>query len=383
MKKLLLIAAAGMMAGCFNSQELKPDVKVEPWGATKFGEAASLYTIEGKDGLKLVVSDFGGRLVKCFAPDRAGKFEDVTLGWNTIAEYEKLGFSMSTLIGRYGNRIANGKFTLDGVEYQLPLNEVTPAPRNCNLHGGPDGWDSKVWKAKPFAKGDVKGLELVYVSKDGEMGFPGTVTVKVTYSVLPGNVWRVDYEAVTDKPTVINPTHHSYWNLAGEASGNVLKQNLMIAADEYTMTDAGLIPTKNASVKGTGFDFTVSRPIGAAAEWMAAQDFLKPMDNWYDHNFVIRGKAGELRIAAEMSDPISGRVLEVWTTEPCMQMYGAQNMTTELPAKAAGKNLCQFAGVALETQHYPDSPNHPEFPSTVLRPGETFRSVTEYRFKTR
>lgn len=384
MKKLLLIAAAGMMAGCFNSQELKPDVKVEPWGATKFGETASLYTIEGKDGLKLVVSDFGGRLVKCFAPDRAGKFEDVTLGWNTIAEYEKLGFSMSTLIGRYGNRIANGKFTLDGVEYQLPLNEVKPAPRNCNLHGGPDGWDSKVWKAKPFSKGDVKGLKLVYVSKDGEMGFPGTVIVKVTYSVLPGNVWRVDYEAVvTDKPTVINPTHHSYWNLAGEASGNVLKQNLMIAADEYTMTDAGLIPTKNAPVKGTGFDFTVSRPIGAASEWMAQQASLKPMDNWYDHNFVIRGKAGELRIAAEMSDPLSGRVLEVWTTEPCMQMYGAQNMTTELPAKAAGKNLCQFAGVALETQHYPDSPNHPEFPSTVLRPGETFRSVTEYRFKTR
>ena len=383
MKKLLLIAAAGMMAGCFNGHELKPDVKVEPWGATKFGESASLYTIEGKDGLKLVVSDFGGRLVKCFAPDRTGKFEDVTLGWNTIAEYEKLGFSMSTLIGRYGNRIANGKFTLDGVEYQLPLNEVKPAPRNCNLHGGPDGWDSKVWKAKPFAKGDVKGLELVYVSKDGEMGFPGTVTVKVTYSVLPGNVWRVDYEAVTDKPTVINPTHHSYWNLAGEASGNVLKQNLMIAADEYTMTDAGLIPTKNAPVKGTGFDFTVSRPIGAASEWMAQQASLKPMDNWYDHNFVIRGKAGELRIAAEMSDPLSGRVLEVWTTEPCMQMYGAQNMTTELPAKAAGKNLCQFAGVALETQHYPDSPNHPEFPSTVLRPGETFRSVTEYRFKTR
>lgn len=384
MKKLLLIAAAGMMAGCFNSQELKPDVKVEPWGATKFGETASLYTIEGKDGLKLVVSDFGGRLVKCFAPDRAGKFEDVTLGWNTIAEYEKLGFSMSTLIGRYGNRIANGKFTLDGVEYQLPLNEVKPAPRNCNLHGGPDGWDSKVWKAKPFSKGDVKGLKLVYVSKDGEMGFPGTVIVKVTYSVLPGNVWRVDYEAVvTDKPTVINPTHHSYWNLAGEASGNVLKQNLMIAADEYTMTDAGLIPTKNAPVKGTGFDFTVSRPIGAASEWMAQQASLKPMDNWYDHNFVIRGKAGELRIAAEMSDPLSGRVLEVWTTEPCMQMYGAQNMTTELPAKAAGKNLCQFAGVALETQHYPDSPNHPEFPSTVLRPGEIFRSVTEYRFKTR
>ena len=375
MKKTSLIALAALVAGCCCNTD---DVK--PFGMTKFGEKASLYTLKSPDGLTLEITDFGGRLVRCWAPDRDGKLADVTLGWNTVGEYETLGFSTGTLIGRYGNRIADGKFTLDGKVWQLPINETNPVPRHCNLHGGPDGWDSKVWKASEY---DGKRLVLTLVSPDGDMGFPGTVTMKVTYSVLPKNVWRIEYEATTDKPTVINPTHHSYWNLAGEASGNVLGQLLMVNADKYTQTDAGLIPTKDAAVDGTGFDFRKPRPIGSMAEWMAAQESLKPMDNWYDHNFVLNGAPGETKLAAEMSDPKSGRVLELWTTEPCMQMYGAQNMTTELPAKEKGKNLCQFAGVALETQHYPDSPNHPEFPSTVLRPGETFRSVTEYRFKTR
>jgi len=379
MNKIILCAAAGAIAGCCCDTK----TTVEPFGTDKFGEAASLYTIEGKDGLKMVFSDFGGRLVKCFAPDRDGKLEDVTLGWNTVKEYESLGFSVGTLIGRYGNRIADGKFTLDGVQYQLPINEEKPAPRHCNLHGGPDGWDSHVWKATPFDDGDVRGLELVYSSPDGDMGFPGAVTMKVKYSVLPGNIWRIDYEATTDKPTVLNPTHHSYWNMAGESSGNVLAQNLRIFADFYTKTDAGLIPTADAPVKGTGFDFTESRPVGSMADWMAAQPELAAMDNWYDHNFVLRGKTGEMKQAAELYDPASGRVLEIWTTEPCMQMYGAQNMTEALPAKAANARLCKFAGLALETQHYPDSPNRPDFPSTVLRPGETFRSTTEYRFKTR
>ena len=212
------------------------------------------------------------------------------------------------------------------------------------------------------------------------MGFPGTVTCKVTYRVLPNNTWTIDYEATTDKPTVINPTHHSYWNLAGESSGNVLGQELQIFADEYTQTTSGLIPTKNAPVKGTGFDFTEMRPIGAKADLMKADASLAAMNNWYDHNFVLRGEAGKLKHAVTMRDPASGRKLEIWTTEPCMQMYGAQNMTEQVPAKAAGKTLCQYAGVALETQHYPDSPNHPEFPSTVLRPGEKFKSRTEYRF---
>ncbi len=352
---------------------------VMPFGKLKDGTEVKLYRLRGAGGLILDVSDYGGRLVRCYAPDKYGNLADVTLGWNTPGEYETLGFSMGTLIGRYGNRIADGKFKLDGKEYQLPINE-DKAARHCNLHGGPEGWDKKVWQARPISRGPIQALELTYVSKDGEMGFPGTVTCKVTYRVLPNNTWTIDYEATTDKPTVLNLTHHSYWNLAGESSGNVLGQELKIFADEYTQTTAGLIPTKNAPVKDTGFDFTELRPIGAKADWMKAEKSLAPMDNWYDHNFFLRGENGKLKPAALMRDPVSGRTLEVWTTEPCMQMYGAQNMTDAVPAKAAGKKLCQYAGVALETQHAPDSPNHPEFPSTVLRPGETFRSRTEYRF---
>lgn len=353
--------------------------RVKSFGRLADGRETKLYRLQGMGGLILDISDYGGRLVRCYVPDRHGNLADVTLGWNTAAEYEKYGFSAGTLIGRYGNRIADGKFTLDGKEYKLPINE-DKAARHCNLHSGPEGWDKKVWKVKPVRHGPVQGLELTYVSQDGEMGFPGTVTCTVTYKVLPNNVWTIDYEATTDKPTVLNLTHHSYWNLAGESSGNVLGQELQIFADSYTQTTAGLIPTKDAPVAGTGFDFTSMRPIGAKADLMKADSSLAPMDNWYDHNFVLRGEAGKLKQAVAMRDPVSGRTLEIWTTEPCMQMYGAQNMSSELPAKAAGKSLCQYAGVALETQHYPDSPNHPEFPSTVLRPGETFRSHTEYRF---
>ena len=380
MKMLVIFATACAITGCQVQGPCCGRESCAPFGVTKSGEAAHLYTLTGEDGLKLEVSDFGGRLVRCWAPDRDGKLADITLGWNTIEEYERLGFSMGTLIGRYGNRIADGKFTLDGKTWNLPVNETSPAPRHCNLHSGPVGWDSKVWKATCF---DGKRLTLELVSPDGDMGFPGTVNMKVAYSVLPGNVWRIEYEATSDKPTVINPTHHSYWNLAGEASGNVLSQNLKINADRYTTTDQGLIPVKDAPVAGTGFDFRVARPIGSMAAWMEAQPELKAMTSWYDHNFVLNGKVGEMKLACEMSDPESGRVLEIWTTEPCMQMYGAQDMTSDMPAKEAGKSLCQFAGVALETQHYPDSPNRPDFPTTVLRPGETFRSVTEYRFKVR
>ena len=392
MKKLVVIGCAALaLAGC---GEKEVDAKVamvvsSEFGVTAKGEKASLYTLKGTGGLTLEVTDFGGRVVRCWAPDKNGKLADVTLGWNTVAEYEKNGFSMGTLIGRFGNRIKDGRFTLDGKAYQLPLNEDKP-PRHNNIHGGPDGWDAKIWKAETDVEirdrnrpsTSVPVLRLTLVSPDGDMGFPGTVTCRVTYKVLPNNTWTIDYEATTDKPTVLNLTHHSYWNMAGEASGNVLEQELQIFADKWTKTDDGLIPVKDEPVAGTGFDFTTMRKIGAKADWMAAQAWLKCTDNWYDHNFVLRGKVGELKPAATMRDPKSGRKLEIWTTEPCMQMYGAQNMTPEkgIKAKAEGKSYGPFQGVALETQHYPDSPNHPEFPSTVLRPGETFRSRTEYRF---
>ena len=362
---------------------MRGGIEARPFGKLADGKETTIYRLKGLGGIILDITDYGGRLVRCYAPDKYGNLADVTLGWNTPGEYETLGFAMGTLIGRYGNRIADGKFKLDGQEYQLPINEdkkTETTQRHCNLHGGPEGWDKKVWKARPLRMGPVQGLELTYVSKDGEMGFPGTVTCKVTYKVLPNNVWTIDYEATTDKTTVINPTHHSYWNLAGESSGNVLKQELQIFADEYTQTTPGLIPTKNAPVKGTGFDFTELRPIGAKADLMKADKSLAAMDNWYDHNFVLRGEAGKLKQAVKMRDPASGRTMEIWTTEPCMQMYGAQNMTDAVPAKAAGRHLCQFAGVALETQHAPDSPNRSDFPSTVLKPGDTFKSHTEYRF---
>ncbi len=350
-----------------------------PFGSLADGRETHVWRISSGNGLILDVSDYGGRLVRAYAPDRFGNLADVTLGWNTAAEYEANGFSMGTIIGRFGNRIAHGRFTLDGVTYQMPINEEKAA-RHCNLHSGPNGWDTMVWKAEPFSKDKKSGIVFTYVSKDGEMGLPGTVTATVTYRVSADNRWTIDYEATTDKPTVINLTHHSYWNLTGESSGDVRGQEIQIFADEYTQTDAGLIPTKNAPVKGTAFDFTEMCKIGAWARLMAADKSLAPMDNWYDHNFVLRGKVGAFKPAARMHDPVSGRTLEIWTTEPCMQMYGAQNMTTELAAKAAGAHLCPFAGVALETQHYPDSPNHPEFPTTVLRPGEKFTSRTEYRF---
>lgn len=375
-KILFAATAAALAVGAADA--IEPPTK-RSFGRLSDGTETTLYTLRGAGGLVLDVADYGGRLVRCYAPDRFGNLADVTLGWNTAAEYERNGFSMGTLIGRFGNRIRDGKFTLDGKAFQLPISEDKP-PRHNSLHGGPDGWDTKVWQARPFVEGETVGLVLSLVSPDGDMGFPGTVNCKVTYRVLPTNVWTVDYEATTDKPTVLNLTHHSYWNLAGEASGDVREQELQVFADSYTQTDAGLIPTQNAPVKGTGFDFTAPRPIGARAAWMAAQPANWPMDGWYDHNFVLRGTLGELHPAATLRDPVSGRRLEVWTTEPCLQMYGAQNMDGTLPTKTAGRTLPQYAGVALETQHAPDSPNRPDFPSTVLRPGETFRSRTEYRF---
>ncbi len=412
MKKLMVPFCAMMMAcACVAAEQAQPAAKpdvaarmrarqmaarqsrpgmfrsnnVRTWGKLANGQEVKIYRLRGAGGLILDVSDYGGRLVRCYAPDKFGNLADVTLGWNTPAEYEKWGHSMGTLIGRFGNRIKDGKFSIDGKEYQLACNEdkkTEKTTRHCNLHSGPQGWDSKVWKVRPIRMGLIQGLELTYDSPDGDMGFPGAVKCKVTYKVMPNNTWTIDYEATTDKPTVLNLTHHTYWNMAGESSGNVLKQELQIFADQYTQTDIGLIPTKDAPVEGTGMDSRTLRPIGAKMDLMTAEKAFIPMDNWYDHNFVLRGKVGELKQACLMRDPVSGRRMEIWTTEPCMQMYGAQNFEPTEPAKAPGKNLCQFAGMALETQHYPDSPNHPEFPSTVLRPGQTFRSHTEYRFST-
>ena len=344
-----------------------------PFGKLSDGREAKVWRLRGMGGLILDITDYGGRVVRVYAPDKYGNMADVTIGFNSVAEYEKYGMSMGTLIGRYGNRIKDGKFSLDGKEYQLAVNETNPPPRHSNIHGGPKGWDKKIWKVMPFRTGPLVGAELSCESEDGDMGFPGKVTCKVKYTLTPDNKWRIDYEATTDKPTVLNLTHHTYWNLAGEASGSVLGQELQIFADKYTKTDDALIPVSFEPVKGTGFDFTELRRIDAQAEWLQAQDWLKCTGNWYDH----------MKQAVLMKDPVSGRTMEIWTTEPCIQMYCAQNASEALPAKTPGRTLCKCCGIALETQHAPDSPNHEpsdEWPTTVLRPGETFRSTTEYRF---
>ena len=350
------------------------------FGRLSDGRETHIWRLQGLGGLTLDVTDYGGRVVRCLAPDRYGNLADVTLGWNTAEEYEKYGSSMGTIVGRFGNRIRDGRFTLDGQEYVLDVNETNPPPRHCTLHGGAAGWERQVWNARVLSRGPVKGIELSYVSKDGEMGFPGTVTCRVTYRVMPNNVWMIDYEATTDKPTVINPSQHGYWNMAGEASGDILGQEIQIFADEYLPTDGGLIPLGRAPVKDTGFDFTVPKPFGSMMSWMAANTNLVCTGNWYDHNFCLRGKIGELHPAIMMRDPVSGRRLEIWTVEPGLQIYGSQDFDASRPAKTAGTRMCRYGGLVIETQHFPDSPNQPDFPSTVLRPGEVFRSHSEYRF---
>jgi aldose 1-epimerase len=376
--KGVVMSAAVSLISMFTSIEASA-FSEKSFGKLSDGTETKIWRLVGRGGLIMDVTDYGGRIVRVYVPDRNGNLADVTLGWNSAAEYEKYGYSMGTLIGRFGNRIADGKFVLDGNEYQLECNE-SKGPRHCNLHGGPKGWDTKVWSAKLGKVGEDPAIKLSLVSPDMDQGFPGEVKIDVVYSITKDNTIVVSYEAITDKPTVINPTHHGYWNLAGESSGNVLSQYLQINADEYTSITDGLIPVKNVPVKDTAFDFTVLRKIDALKDKMAADEALKPTDYWYDHNFMLRGNTGEMKHACTMYDPVSGREMQIWTTEPAMQMYGAQNMDGTMPAKKAGVFYPAFAGMALETQHCPDSPNHPEFPSTKLIPGKKFSSKTEYRF---
>ena len=377
-KKLMLIGCALLAGAVWAKIPVARSL-----GRLSDGREAKVWRLEGAGGMILDVSDYGGRLVRCYVPDRFGNLADVTLGWNTAGEYERNGCSMGTLIGRFGNRIKDGAFTLDGRKYQLAVNETTPAPRHCNLHSGPLGWDAKIWDVKFAEEGETIRMDLSCVSEDGDMGFPGTVKCTVTYRVLPNNTWTLDYEAVTDRPTVLNLTHHTYWNMAGEASGGVLGQELRIYADRYTKTDDGLIPVGHEPVRGTGFDFTSPRPVGSHMAWLAAQADLACTGNFYDHNFVLDGRIGELHPAMTLRDPASGRKLEIWTTEPCLQMYGCQDFDGTKAGKTAGWKYPKYAGLVFETQHAPDSPNHApsaDWPSTVLRPGETLRSHSEYRF---
>jgi aldose 1-epimerase len=299
----------------------------------------------------------------------------VVLGFDDIEGYQKTTTYIGALVGRYANRIAKGKFTLDGKEYTLATNNG-----ENHLHGGVRGFDKVIWKARPLAARGGSALELTYLSKDGEEGYPGNLSVRVVYTLTDANELKIDYYATTDKDTVVNLTNHNYYNLAGQGNGDILGHLLTLNASRFTPTDAGAIPTGELRpVQGTPFDFTRPTAIGARIEQDEEQ--LK-LGKGYDHNFVVNGRAGRLRLAARVTEPTTGRAMEVWTTEPGVQLYTG-NFLDGSDVGKGGKPYRYRYGFCLETQHYPDSPNHPQFPSTVLRRGARFRSTTIYKFSAR
>jgi aldose 1-epimerase len=350
----------------------KAGVTHTSFGNTKEGLPVQLYTLTNKNGLVVKIMNFGGIITETHVPDRDGKMADVTLGFDNFASYEKGHPFFGALAGRYANRIAKGKFSLDGKEYTLAVNNG----RN-HLHGGNKGFDKCIWGAVPMEVNGDPSVELSLVSPDGDEGYPGKLDVKVVYTLTKDNQLVIDYTAKTDKPTVLNLTNHNYWNLAGEGNGDVLGQELTINGDQYTPTDPTQIPTGEIkNVKGTPFDFTTAHTIGERV----AQTEGSP--NGYDHNFLLKGGLTEKpKLAARVKEPKSGRVMEVWTTEPAVQLYTANHLDGKITGKA-GRPYVKHGALCLETQHYPDSPNHEKFPSTVLRPGETFHSRTSYKFLT-
>jgi aldose 1-epimerase len=367
--KTILTLAASLSLALAAS---KPDIKSQPFGKTPAGEAVELYTLTNSHGSEVRITNFGGIVVSIRVPDRNGKLDDVVLGFDTLEPYLANGPHFGSLIGRYANRIANGTFKLDGVEYTLPKNN---GPNT--LHGGPKSFDQFVWQAEPLTKSKSVALVLRYTSPDGFQGFPGNLKTKVTYELTDSNQLSIDYEATTDKATPVNLTSHGYFNLAGQGSGDVLAHELTIFADLFTPADKNLIPTGELRpVKGTPLDFTAPTPIGSRIADPYEQITLA---GGYDHNFVVRRKGSGAELAAQVHEPSTGRILKVYTTEPGIQLYTSNGLNA---TGKGGRVYGRRSAFCLETQHYPDSPNHPSFPSTTLRPGQTFRSRTVYEFST-
>ncbi len=369
---MFAVVASMLFVSLPSSSQNSPKVAKAAFGTTKDGQPVDIYTVTNSHGMELKALNFGGIIVSLRVPGKAGKSEDVVLGFDNLAGYEENNPHFGALIGRYGNRIANGEFKLNGETYHLPKNN---GPNT--LHGGVKGFDKMMWQAEPFENKDAAGIVLTRVSKDGEEGFPGNVKVKVTYTLTNNNELTFEYEATTDKATPINLTEHSYFNLSGEGNGNILDQVLKLNADHFTPVDKTLIPTGEIrSVKNTPLDFTKATTIGARINDSYDQMVLA---GGYDHNFVINGKPGTMRLAARAKDPKSGRVLEVYTTEPGVQFYSGNFLDGTLTGKN-GHKYQKRDGFCLETQHYPDSPNHPKFPSTILKPGETYHTKTMLKF---
>jgi aldose 1-epimerase len=342
------------------------------FGKTPDGTPVALYVLTNAKGLKAKVMTYGATLTELDVPDRDGRLGDVVLGFDTLPGYLAVHPFFGSTVGRVANSIAKGRFTLDGKGYKLATNNGPNA-----LHGGLKGFDKVVWKAEPVQKPDGVAVKFSYHSRDGEEGYPGNLDATVTYTLTDGNELRLDYTATTDKATPVNLTNHTYFNLAGVRGGNILGHELMVAADKYTPTDDTLIPTGAIKpVRGTPVDFTTPHPIGSRI----AQ--LKGDPGGYDHNFVLNSGGKKLALAARVTEPGTGRVLEMYTTEPGVQFYTGNFLDGKLKGKG-GVVYEKHQGFCLEAQHFPDSVNHPDFPSMILRPGQTYTQTTVYKFSTR
>jgi aldose 1-epimerase len=359
----------------------RPGVTRAPFGQLPDGRAVELFTLTNARGVEARVTNYGATITVLRTPDRAGRFDDIVLGYDNLPGYLSAGNPyFGTVVGRYGNRIANGRFALEGTTYQLARNN---GPNS--LHGGTVGFDKRLWTAEPFERADGVGVALRYTSPAGEEGYPGTLQARVTYTLTPQNQLVVDYEATADRATPVNLTQHTYWNLAGTSTATgagplptILDHQLTLDASGITPVDSTLIPTGQiAPVAGTPFDFRAGAAIGAR---IGQQDTQLKYGGGYDHNWVLdRGGRSGLVRAARLAEPRTGRTVEVTTTEPGIQFYSGNFLDGSIRGKG-GRVYPYRSGLALETQHYPDSPNKPQFPTTILRPGETYRSQTVFAF---
>lgn len=359
------------------SEGKKSTMQKQDFGKTDDGQQVDLYTLTNAKGMQVAITNFGGTIVSIKVPDKTGNFEDVVLGYDDVSGYQGGKAYLGATIGRYGNRIGKAKFTLDGNTYTLPQNDGVNT-----LHGGKKGFSQHVWTAKDISGATGEALQLTYLSKDGEEGFPGNLSAKVVFILAKSkNELTIDYSASTDKDTVVNLTNHSYFNLSGKGEGDILGTELTLQASKFTPVDSTLIPTGELrAVKGTPFDFTKSTAIGARIN---QDDEQLKLAGGYDHNWVLdAGQTVSVHLAAQAYDPTSGRELEVLTTEPGIQFYTGNFLDGSIHGKG-GKVYNKHAAFCLETQHYPDSPNHPKFPTTELKPGERYHTMTVFKFLTR
>jgi aldose 1-epimerase len=370
---------ASLLLSAVQASAAEVTVPSRSFGRLADGREARLFTLDNGRGLVAEVTNFGGIIVRLLVPDRAGRAADVVLGVDSAGEFEAKAAGFNSVIGRYANRIAGGRFTLDGQTYQLETNSSSGGVP-VHIHGGRQGFNRRLWTATTTVRDGLPAVRLSLTSPDGDQGYPGNLQVEVLYSVTADGALRLDYTATTDRPTPLNLTNHAYFNLKGEGEGDILDHELTLRAARYTPVSPALIPTGElAPVAGTPFDFTRPRRIG---ERITADHPQMAIGRGYDHNFVLDHRGDTPGLAALVHERASGRVLEVLTTEPGVQLFTANHFAGRLVGKS-GRAYPRYGGFCLETQHYPDSPNQPAFPSTILRPGQTFRSTTLFRFSTR